>query len=185
MKYLSLSVVWSCLGTLRLVTSALHLGFAFGKALATVTLVGRLNCLALCFFLPPSFLHPLGPRPIAQLQLPPSLRFQPPQLAPYCSPPQWSVFGHPTKTRLGYVFPPGHCQCRLGTPTGDPSPASPPFTFSSCHQAGLRPPAPLCCPGPYSHFLAQPNTGYLSDVIVLSQGFLHLLCFYTFCSTCR
>jgi len=36
--------VWSCGGTLRLVTSAPRLRFAFGKASAGVTLVGRLKC---------------------------------------------------------------------------------------------------------------------------------------------
>jgi len=43
-KYISVSIVWSCRGTLRLVTSAPHLRFAFGKASAAVTLVGRLKC---------------------------------------------------------------------------------------------------------------------------------------------
>ena len=36
--------MWSCRGTLRLVTSAPRLRFAFGKASAAVTLVGRLKC---------------------------------------------------------------------------------------------------------------------------------------------
>ena len=44
-KFLSVSVMWSCRGTLRLVTSAPHPRFAFGKASAAVTLVGRLKCL--------------------------------------------------------------------------------------------------------------------------------------------
>jgi len=44
-QYLSVSIMWSCRGTLRLVTSAPHLRFAFGKASAAVTLVGRLKCL--------------------------------------------------------------------------------------------------------------------------------------------
>ena len=44
-KYLSVPVTRSCRGTLRLVTSRSRLRFAFGKALATVTLVGRLKCL--------------------------------------------------------------------------------------------------------------------------------------------
>jgi len=44
-KYLSISVVWACRGTRRLVTSALHLHFAFGKASVAVTLVSRLKCL--------------------------------------------------------------------------------------------------------------------------------------------
>jgi len=43
-KYHSVSVMWSCRGTLRLVTSAPRLHFAFGKALVVVTLVGRLKC---------------------------------------------------------------------------------------------------------------------------------------------
>ena len=46
----------SCRGTLRLVTSAPHLPFAFGKASAAVTLVGRLKCLEV---LPPPILLPL------------------------------------------------------------------------------------------------------------------------------
>jgi len=37
--------MWSCRGTLRLVTSAPHPRFAFGKASVAVTLVGRLKCL--------------------------------------------------------------------------------------------------------------------------------------------
>jgi len=44
-KYISVSIVWSCWGPLRLVTSAPRLHFAFGKAWAAVTLVGRLKCL--------------------------------------------------------------------------------------------------------------------------------------------
>jgi len=43
-KYLSVSIVWYCRGTLWLVTSAPCLRFAFGKASAAVTLVGRLKC---------------------------------------------------------------------------------------------------------------------------------------------
>jgi len=43
-KYLSVSIGWSCRGTLRLVTSAPRLRFTFGKASATVTLVGCLKC---------------------------------------------------------------------------------------------------------------------------------------------
>jgi len=49
-KYLSVSVMWSCRGTLRLVTSAPHPRLAFGKELAAVSLVGRLKCLD---YLPP------------------------------------------------------------------------------------------------------------------------------------
>jgi len=36
--------MWSCQGTLRLVTSAPRLHFTFGKVSAAVTLVGRLKC---------------------------------------------------------------------------------------------------------------------------------------------
>jgi len=43
-KYLSVSIVWSCRGPLRLLTSAPHLRFAFRKPSAAVTLVGRLKC---------------------------------------------------------------------------------------------------------------------------------------------
>jgi len=43
----------SCRGTLRLVTSAPHSRFTFGKASAAVTLVGRLKCLD---YLPPHIL---------------------------------------------------------------------------------------------------------------------------------
>jgi len=38
--------MWSCRGTLRVVTSAPHLRFAFGNASAAVTLVGCLKCSA-------------------------------------------------------------------------------------------------------------------------------------------
>jgi len=48
--------MWSCRGTLRFVTSAPHLRFAFGKASAAVTLVGRLKCLEV---LPPPILLPV------------------------------------------------------------------------------------------------------------------------------
>ena len=62
-KYLSVLITWSCRGMLRIVTSLPRLRFAFGKASAAVTLVGRLKCLNW------SFLHPLpGFRPVAQLQ---------------------------------------------------------------------------------------------------------------------
>jgi len=85
-KYLSILATWSCRGTLRLVTSASRLRFAFGKASAAVTLVGhlkRLNCLPLPILsLSPSwsssrYLVTATPSP-----LPP-----PPLLAPHCSPP--------------------------------------------------------------------------------------------------
>jgi len=44
-KYLSVSTLWSCWGTLRLVASWPHACDAFGKASAAVTLVGLLKCL--------------------------------------------------------------------------------------------------------------------------------------------
>jgi len=69
-KNLSLSAMWSCRGTLRLVTSASRLRFAFAKASATVTLVGRLKRLN-CLPLPILPHHPLGLRPVARLQLHP------------------------------------------------------------------------------------------------------------------
>ena len=68
-KYLSVSATWSGRGTLELVTSASRLRFAFGKASAAVTLVGRLkrlDCLP----------HPLLP-------LPPSWSSSP-RIAPVC-----------------------------------------------------------------------------------------------------
>ena len=43
-KYLSVSVMWSCWGTLGLVTSAPRLPLAFGKASAAVSPVGRPKC---------------------------------------------------------------------------------------------------------------------------------------------
>ena len=55
-KYHSVSVMWSCRGTLRLVTSAPRLHFAFGKASAAVTLVRRLKCSEV---LPPPISLPL------------------------------------------------------------------------------------------------------------------------------
>jgi len=58
-KYLSVSVMWSCRGTLRLVPSAPRLRFAFGKASAAVTLVSRLKCSEV---LPPPIPLPLPSR---------------------------------------------------------------------------------------------------------------------------
>jgi len=128
------------------------------------------------FLLPPSFLHPVGLRPVARLQL------HPPPPSSY--PPSWhltapvsrSIFGRYIKTRLGYVRPPGRRQCRFGTPSGDPSSESPPSTFPSCHRAPLHPPASPGCADPYIHFLAQADTRHLSDVIFLCQGFIYSLC---------
>jgi len=79
--------MWSYQGTLRLVTSAPHPHFAFGKASATVTLVGRHKCLD-C--LPPHIL--LSPPSwfssrcsVTATSTPPL--FPPSKLAPYCFPP--------------------------------------------------------------------------------------------------
>jgi len=105
-KYLSVSVMWSCWGTLLLVTSALHLRFAFGKASAAVTLVGRLKCLD--YLPPPTLLSPpscsssrcsVTATPIPPLPTPPSWHLT--------APLPMSIFGHYTKTRLGYARPPG------------------------------------------------------------------------------
>jgi len=86
-KYLSVSIVWSCRGTLRLVTSAPRLRFAFRKASAAVTLVSRLKCSDCPSSSHSPSLYPLGFRPVAQLHLHPPPPSHPPQLAPYCSPP--------------------------------------------------------------------------------------------------
>ena len=75
--------MWSCRGTLRLVTSAPRLRFAFGKASAAVTLVGPFKCLDCpsCSHPPPSTLlvfvpllgysytHPPSPPPLAGILL--------------------------------------------------------------------------------------------------------------------
>jgi len=100
-KYLSLSVMWSCRGTLQLVISAPRLRFAFGKALAAVTLVGRLQCSEV---LPPPTSLPLPPwsSSVARLKLLSSPLFPPPQLAPYCSHPAvnlWSLYKNPPRLR--------------------------------------------------------------------------------------
>jgi len=93
--------MWSCWGTLRLVTSATRLRLAFGKASAAVTLVGRLKC-SDC----PSSPHP---PPSTLLVFVPLLGysythppFPPPQLAPYCSPPAVdlrSLYKNPPRLR--------------------------------------------------------------------------------------
>jgi len=83
-KYLSVSATWSCRGTLRLVTSASHLRFAFGKASAAVTLVGRLkrlNCLPLPILPPP----PSWSSSRCSVTATPFPLSPPPQLAAYCS----------------------------------------------------------------------------------------------------
>jgi len=86
-KYLSVSIMWSCRGTLRLVTAAPRPRFAFGKASATVTLVGRLKCsdCRSSSLPPPSALLVFVPLLGYSYTHPPP--FPPPQLAPYCSPP--------------------------------------------------------------------------------------------------
>jgi len=78
--------MWSCQGTLRLVTSAPRLRFAFGKASAAVTLVGRLKCsdcpssshpppstfLVFVPLLGYSYTHPPSPPPLAGILQPSS-----------------------------------------------------------------------------------------------------------------
>jgi len=100
-KYLSVSIVWSCQGTLRLVTTAPRLRFAFRKASATVTLVGRLKCshCASSSHPPPSTLLVFVPLLGYSYTHRP---FPPPQLAPYCSPPAVdlrSLFKNPPRLR--------------------------------------------------------------------------------------
>jgi len=83
-KYLSVSVMRSCWRTLRLVTSAPHLHFPFGKASAAVTLVGlhkRLDCLPLP--IPPS--TPSWSSSHCSVTATPLPLSPPPQLAPYFS----------------------------------------------------------------------------------------------------
>jgi len=105
-KYLSVSIMWSCRGTLRLVTSAPRLRFAFGKASAAVTLVGRLKCsdcpssshpppstlLVFVLLLGYSYTHPPPSHPLSRHLTAPLPR---------------SIFGRYTKTRLGYARPSG------------------------------------------------------------------------------
>jgi len=79
--------MWSCRGILRLVTSAPRLRFAFGKASAAVTLVGRLKCSDCPSSSHSPSLYTPGLRPVARLQLHPPPRSHPLQLAPCCSPP--------------------------------------------------------------------------------------------------
>ena len=91
-----------------------------------------------------------------------------------------SIFCRYTKTHLSYARPFGIANAALAHPLATPHKSHLLSTFSSCHRAPLRPPAPLRCVGPYSHFLAQANPRHLSDVNFLCQGFIHSLCFYTF-----
>jgi len=167
--------MWSCRGTLRFVTSAPRLRFAFGKASAVVTLVRRLKCSEV---LPPPIPLPLPswfssrcsitatpipplPTPSAGTLLLPTLR---------------SNIGRYTKTRLDWARPPAHLYCRFGTPSGHLAPESPPYTVLSCHWSPFCPPAPLSRAGPYFHFLALADTRQLSDIIFLCQGFIHFFC---------
>jgi len=166
--------MWSCWGTLRFVTPAPRLRFGFGKALATVTVVGRLKCSEV---LPPPIPLPLLSRfsSCCSVTATPIPHFPSPLLAPYCSPPTVdlrSLYKNPPRVPLSFwpsLMP-------LGTPSSDPSPESPPYTVLPCHREPLRPPAPLRYAGPYIHFLAQADTRHLSDVIFLSQGFIHSFC---------
>jgi len=174
-EYLSVSVMWSCRGTLRLVTSAPHPRFALGTAWAGVTLVGRLKCLD-C--LPPHIF--LSPPSWASSRCSVTATPTPPSSHPL----SWhltasrlrSILGRYIKTRLGYARPPGRRLCPFGTPSGDRSPGWPPYTVLPWQWAPLRPPAPLRRAGPYFHFLAQADTHHLSDIIFLCQGFIHSFC---------
>jgi len=105
-KYLSVSVTWSSRGTLWLVSSAPRLHFAFRKASAAVTLVGRLKCLEV---LPPSILLPVpswsSSRCLVTATPTPPLPASP---AGTLLPPfPRSTFGRYIKTRSGYPGPPG------------------------------------------------------------------------------
>jgi len=77
--------MWSCRGTLQLVTSASRPRFTFGKASAEVTLVSHLkhlDCLPLpIFLLQPSWSSSHCSVTATYFPLPP-----PPQLLSYCSP---------------------------------------------------------------------------------------------------
>jgi len=84
-KYLSISIMWSCRGTLRLATSASRPHFAFGKASAAVTLVGRLKCLD-CLPLPILAPPPSWSSSRCSVTATPFPLSPPPQLAPYCFP---------------------------------------------------------------------------------------------------
>jgi len=103
-KYPSVSVMWSCPGTLRLVTSAPRLRFTFGKASAAVTLVGRLKCSEVLsphiLLSPPSWSSSRCSVTATSTPL-----FPPPKLAPYCSPPAVdlrSLYKNPPRLRLSF-----------------------------------------------------------------------------------
>jgi len=105
-KYLSVSIVWSCRGTLRLVTSAPHVHFAFGKASAAVTRVGRLKCSEV---LPPPIPIPLPSWFSSRCSL--TATAIPPLPTPTAGtlmlPTQQSILGRYTKTRRGDARPTG------------------------------------------------------------------------------
>jgi len=78
--------MWFCRGTLRLVTSAPHPRFAFGKASAAVTLVGRLKCLD--YLRPHNLLSlPSWSSSRCSVTATSTHLLPPPKLAPYCFPP--------------------------------------------------------------------------------------------------
>jgi len=173
-KYLLVLVMWSCRGTLRLVTSAPHLCFPFGKASVAVTLVGRLKCLEVLS--PPSFFpYLLGLRPVAQLQLDPLPLFPPPQLASYG--PLSAVDLRSLYNNPPWLYPSSWLSLMPCWHTHR-GPLNRVCTthFPSCHRVSLRSLAPLQCAGPYIHFLAEADTRHLLDVIFLCQGFIHFLC---------
>jgi len=83
-NYLSVSATLSCRGTLRLVTSASCLRFAFGQGSAAISLLGRrkrLDCPPLPILPPP----PSWSSSRCSVTAPPFPLSPPPQLAPHCS----------------------------------------------------------------------------------------------------
>jgi len=177
-KYLSISAMWSCRGTLQLVTSASRPRFAFGKALAVVTLVGRHKRFD-CFPSPSFFYHPLGLRPVAWLRLHtfPSRHLRSWHLtAPLSAVDLRSLYKIPPQLRQSSwpsLMPLWHTLRR------------PLIRVTSIHPFILpsgtaSSPGTLLCAGPYFHFLAQADPRHLSDANFVCQGFIHSLCFYTF-----
>jgi len=129
----------------------------------------------------PSSSHPPSPTllvfiPFTRLQLHPLPLFPPSLVAPYCP-----LFrGQPS---VAIQKPASVTPVLLAV--ANAALAHTPYTVLSCHRAPLHPPALLRHADPYSHLLAQADTRHLLDVNFLCQGFIHLLCFYTFCSRCR
>jgi len=174
-KYLSVLVMWSCRGTLRLVTSAPRLHFIFGKASAVVTLVGYLKCSEV---LPPPILLTLpswssSRCPVTATPAPPSSHLPSWHLtAPFSAVNLPSLYKNPLRLR----------------PSSWPSLM--PFWYT--HRRPLNRVSSTCFPilpsgialfpgtapvrRSYFHFLAQADTPHLSDVIFLCQGFIHSLC---------